>query len=216
MPTPIFPVLPPAGEPVFTELSHNELHQATALNRLLEQYKDKARLKTLVDIFSEQMQEVEDVLWDLYVKRTIDAAEGDQLRILGRIVGLTKGATADEDFRTLVRAQIKVLSSRGTYKDLLALIRLVIGTDPSKRTMKELFPAALQIELLEVPTFSLVLFGRIMRAAKAAGVQLEINYPPTSGNWFKFNNVAGSNDPDTTGFQNFANTTGGHFGRRVH
>ena len=215
MPTPIFPVLPPTGEPVFTELSHNELHQATALNRLLEQYKDKARLKTLVDIFAQQMQEVEDVLWDLYIKRTIDEAEGDQLRILGRIVGLTKGATGDDDFRILVRAQIKVLSSRGTYKDLLALIRLVIGTDPSTRTLTEIFPAALRIELLAVPAFSLILFGRIMRAAKAAGVALDMVYPPPSGEWFTFDYLGGGGS-SSAGFMTFANDDGGYFGRRVH
>lgn len=214
MPTPIFPVLPPGGEPMFTELSHNALHQATALSRLLEQYKDKARLKTLVDIFSEQMQAVEEMFWDLYVKRRLDTADGDQLRVLGRIVGLTKGATNDVDFRILVAAQIRVLGSRGTFKDLLGLIRLVIGTDPSKRSIKEVFPAGLQIELFEVPTFSTVLFGRIMRAAKAAGVSLEISMVPPSGEWFTFDYFGGGGNVNA-GFMNFANTSGGYFGRKV-
>lgn len=215
MPTPIFPVLPPEGEPVFTELSHNELHRATALNRLLEQFKDKARLKTLVDIFAEQCQILEDVFWDLYIKRTVDDATGDQLRILGRIVGLTKGETGDDDFRVLVRAQIRVLKSRGTFKDLLGIIRLTIGTDTSTRTLKEVFPAALQLEVLAVPSFSLVLLGRALRLAKAAGVQLDINYPPPAGEWFTFDYFGGGGNPNA-GFMNFANTDGGYFGRRVH
>lgn len=215
MPAPIFPVLPPEGEPVFTELSHNLLHRATALNRLLEQYKDKARLKTLVDIFAEQCQELENVFWDLYVKRTVDDATGDQLRILGRIVGLTKGETADEDFRVLVRAQIRVLKSRGTWKDLLGLIRLVLGTDPSERLFIEVYPAGLLLQLLVVPTFSVVLLARILRAAKAGGVGFaSIDYPPPTGDWFTWDN--GDEDGDTDlGWMNGAETTGGQFGREV-
>lgn len=214
MPTPIFPVLPPEGEPVFTELSLNELHQATALNRLLEQFKDKARLKTLVDIYSEQCQELENVFWDLYVKRRIDTAEGDQLRILGRIVGLVKGTTSDADFRVLVAARIRVLLSRGTFNDLVRIIRLTIGTDTSKRTIKEVYPAGLQIELLEVPTFSVLIFARLMRAAKAAGVSLEISYVPPTGEWFTFDYFGGGGSA-SAGFMNFANTDGGYFGRRA-
>ncbi len=215
MPTPIFPVLPPEGEPVFTELSHNELHQATALNRLLEQYKDKARLKTLVDIFAEQIQALEDVFWELYIKRTVDAATGDQLRILGRIVGLQQGETSDTDFRVLVRAQIRVLKSRGTFKDLLGIIRLTIGTDPSTRTLKEVFPAGLACEVLAMPDFSLVLLARALRLAKAGGVSLDITYPPPAGEWFTFDYYGGGGNPNA-GFRNVADTQGGYFGRRVH
>ena len=214
MPTPIFPVLPPSGEPVFTELSYNDLHQATALNRLLEQYKDKARLKTLVDIFSSQMQELEDVFWDLYVKRRLDVAEGDQLRILGRIVGLVQGTTLDADFRILIAARIKVLMSRGTFNDLVDIIRIVLGTDPSERTFKEVFPAALQLEILVFPTFSLILLGRLLRAAKAAGVALFIEYVPPVGEWFTFDYLDESGNPNA-GFMTFANDAGGYFGRQV-
>lgn len=215
MPAPIFPVLPPDGEPQFTELSHNELHQATALYRLLEQFKDKARLKTLVDIYSEQCQELEDMFWDLYVKRRLDTAEGDQLRILGRIVGLVKGMTSDSDFRVLVAARIRVLLSRGTFNDLVRVIRLTIGTDTSTRTIKEVYPAGLQIEVLSLPSFSLVLFGRLMRAAKAAGVSLDISYVPPTGEWFAFDYFGGGGSA-SAGFMTFANDDGGYFGRRVH
>jgi hypothetical protein len=154
------------------------------------------------------------MFWELYIKRTVDDATGDALRVLGRIVGLVKGETSDTDFRVLVRAQIRVLKSRGTFNDLVNLLRLVLGTDPSERLFIENYPASLMLQLLVVPTFSVVLLGRILRAAKAGGVGLTIDYPPPTGDWFTFDNGAGSGDTDL-GWMNGAGDAGGQFGREV-
>lgn len=213
MPTPIFPVLPPAAPPESTELTKNEQHREQAVARLLEQFLDKARFKTLIDIYAEAFQEIEDVLWNLYVKRRLDTAEGDQLRILGRIVGLIKGTTSDTDFRVLVSARIRVLLSRGTFDDLVRIMTLTLG-GPSTRIMYEIFPATIYIELTGAPTFSTVILGRLLRAAKAAGVRLQLVAPPTIGNWFAYDQLGGGGAADD-GFMNLAGTQGGKYGRLI-
>jgi hypothetical protein len=211
LPSPIFPVLPPPPTPEVLELTKNEQHSEQAIYRLLEQFQDKARFKTLIDIYTEAFQDIEEAFWDLYTKRRLDTAEGDQLRILGRIVGLVKGTTSDVDFRVLVAARIRVLLSRGTLDDLLRIMTIVLG-GPGTRIVYEVFPAMIRVELTAVPAFSTVILGRLLRAAKAGGVRLDIDYPPPSGDWFTFNTVAGGGST-ALGFMNVAGSTGGQFGQ---
>lgn len=211
MPGPLFPIIPVAPTNDATELEQNTEHANQAAYRLLDQFQDKARFRTIIDIYTEAFQELEDVFWDLYTKRRLDTAEGDQLRILGRIVGLVKGTTTDVDFRVLVAARIRVLLSRGTFDDLLRIMTIVLG-GPSTRIVYEVFPAMIRVELTAVPTFSTIILGRLLRAAKAAGVRLDIDIPPPSGDWFTFNTVAGGGST-ALGFMNIAGSSGGQFGQ---
>lgn len=54
---------------------------------LITQYQNSPNFKALLKIFTDQIQELENVAQDLLNKRLLDVAVGDQLTIIGNIVG---------------------------------------------------------------------------------------------------------------------------------
>lgn len=60
---------------------------SAGLDRILAQYKNSPLLNDIIRVWLEEVQELYDAIIDLQEKRTIYAAEGDTLDILGRIVG---------------------------------------------------------------------------------------------------------------------------------
>lgn len=168
---PIFP-LPAApdldvGEP--TALEHETEHVDKALSRLLTQFKDKPRIRDLVTAFVDQIQDIEDALWDLLVDRTIDNAVGAMLDILGRIVGARpRAGDGDDDYRLIVRVQIAVNRSNGSPEALLNIARLLWGT--GNFSLIEYFPAALVLTVLVPFTLSPYSLATLLRRAVSAGV----------------------------------------------
>ena len=53
-------------------------HIQQALDRLLEQYRNKPRIEGLISCFTEQIQDLEDVIFDLPEDLTIETAVGVQ------------------------------------------------------------------------------------------------------------------------------------------
>lgn len=95
-------------------LAYNGEHILQALNRLIEQYRDKPRIRALLVLMSRQIQDMEDAAWQLLLERTIAAAIGVNLDVLGVIVGQERGDLSDESYRALIRARIKANRSAGS------------------------------------------------------------------------------------------------------
>lgn len=55
--------------------------------RLVTQYQNSPLFKALIKVFTDELQETEQVMQDLLNLRQLDVAVGDQLTIIGRIVG---------------------------------------------------------------------------------------------------------------------------------
>lgn len=172
MPAPLFPILPedPSAEP--ETLSPNKQHVAHAFSRLLDQFKDKARLKKLIEILLRPFQELDDVVWDFYINRRLDTAIGAQLDLIGKIVKEKRNGLADEDYRSFLRIKIRVLLSRGTGPDIMQICTLILGL--AGYTYKEYFPAAQVVEVLSSPTFDLTILKRFLVRAKAGGTRLDL------------------------------------------
>lgn len=60
---------------------------AEVQSRLVTQYQNSVGFRKLIKIFTDELQEVEQVFQDLLNKRQLDVAVGDQLDIIGAIVG---------------------------------------------------------------------------------------------------------------------------------
>ena len=101
-------------------------HVARALDSLHERHKDKPNIAALVTIVMSQVQEVEDAGYQLFTERLISTAVGEQLNVLGRIVGELRDGKSDADFRRFVRARIAANKSKGRWADMNAVARLVL------------------------------------------------------------------------------------------
>lgn len=174
MTAPLYPLGAPAAPDPDAGLRHITDHKERALARLLEQFKDKARLNKLIEILSRPFQELEDVYWQLYVSRRLSDAVGDQLDQLGKIVAQTRDGNDDETYRAYIRVKIRILKSRGRADDLLVIARLLGDTLPIR--LDEVFPAMALIRYDGVPSIDPNLIYKLLRRAKAGGVRVQVMY----------------------------------------
>lgn len=163
-------------------LSHVDDHATQAIDRVATQYKDSTRLKGIIEANADQWQAIDDALWQLATERYLfsDAeindvtvnyeAEGDQLDVLGRIVGLERGSMTDAQYRASLKGQIKVLRSSGAAEELIAVYYCV---EPSSTiTITDYPPACFTLTLsdpITVPEYAVYI--KFIRQARAAGVR---------------------------------------------
>ncbi len=87
------------------------------LSRLLSQFRGKPNWTKLIQIMMDRpdgysdahynLQEIENILYDLIEKRFLSKAEGMQLDLIGYFLGLARPhGLNDEKYRTLLRNQI--------------------------------------------------------------------------------------------------------------
>ncbi len=169
-------------------------HVARGLARLLQQFKGQPRIEALLTGYLEQVQELEDSLWDLRTLRSLDLAEGEQLDRLGEIVGQARGGLDDDNYRQLIRARIQANRSDGQADRLLLIARLVLSIGDSEPilTLTEGFPASVVIQNFDDidPVDPNVVFG-LLHDAKAAGVRLQFIYQTVASNLaFQFSSDA--------------------------
>lgn len=174
-------------------LDHVTDYLARARARYLEQYKDKANFDALASVFVAKLQEIEDAFWQLYEERTLDSAVGVQLDVLGRILNIARGPYGDEDYRAILRAQVKLLKSSGTINQLIEIVGLASqGADVS---VIESFPAALTVQVSGVTTSDAFasLLARFVRAGRAGAVYGLLEYHPQA---LENTAIFDSTDPD--------------------
>ena len=118
-------------------------HRQQALERLLEQYKDRPKLKGLMSGLVNPLQEIEEELTKLESERWLDEAEGLQLDHLGKIVGELRNNRGDEEYRMAIYTRIFLNRGGGTPEDIIAALDLVYR--PERIEYSELYPASFQV-----------------------------------------------------------------------
>lgn len=181
---------------------------AEALANLIEVLKGKPNLSVLASAFLDQLQDVENASFELIDERTIDASVGIQLDRLGQIIGLARGGLSDDDYRSRLKAQIKINRSSGTVEELLEILAL-LETQTLELTQSP--PAGFTITVIQ-PTADPDLLALIIRDAKAGGVggDLHITLSPDS-EVFRFATGDTEEASTTQGHGNDGGTTGGKF-----
>jgi hypothetical protein len=109
-------------------------HVAAAIARLISQFRSpKPVLHGMMESYVEQLQELEDVLWDVINHRLLDpapgetvGAEGVQIDVLGKIVGQPRLGLTDVAYLLAIKLKIRVNRSRGSNVDLLEILRLAM------------------------------------------------------------------------------------------
>lgn len=116
---------------------------SNALDRLPTQFKGKERIEGMIAAFTDQLQEIEDVLSDLVEFRALDNAQGAQIDVIGKIVGEPRKGRNDDLYKLWVRARIAINTSRGTPEDLIKVFNIVTGSTRSH--LHEYRPAEVEI-----------------------------------------------------------------------
>lgn len=169
-------------------------HIELAKSRLIEQFKEYRKIgafsarpegiNNFIAAAVASVQDVEDVVNDLWIFRSLNQAQGVQLDEIGAIVGAPRTpGESDDDYRIDIQFQIFINSSNGEPETLYAVSRFVTNTPTVG--YREYWPAACLLELNAdvIPTN----FGTQIQAVAPAGVDVMVvnTYydPPFTFEW---------------------------------
>ena len=162
-----------------SDLAQQTDHVGDGTDRLLEQFKDKPRVLALLTAYLEQVQGVEDTLWQLFLDRWISTAAGEQLEVIGRIVGEKRQGSLDDEYRAFLRARIRANRSVGLLAELVKIVAL-IQNDTLPVLAREYDPAAVRLESTGATVVDARRVARILADAKPSGVALRYVYSETA------------------------------------
>lgn len=156
---------------MITEINN---HADLAKRRVLEQFKGSPRLLGMLDGLCINIQELENVFFDIKDNLSIFNSTGVNLDIWGDILNQPRnGLSDDTEYRIVLLAKIAQNVSQGTAEELIALLTLL--TNPTKIIYSELQPAELVMTILSpTPIGSYELIRSVMQKAKAAGVKFNV------------------------------------------
>lgn len=115
-------------------------HEETGLSRLISQWTDKPVMRGLVQSFMQSVQGLEDDLMALLNERNIYDAIGEQLDVIGLIVGVERLGRTDEEYRNELLKQIAINNSDGSTENVISVMESITGTDSV--SLWEHFPAS--------------------------------------------------------------------------
>lgn len=152
-------------------LAQNTEHCQQMLNARNVDYQQLPRFAEWLDVLCTQVQELEDVLWQIAID-SVDTAVGVQLDGFGAIVGAERQGLSDADYRALIRATIRSNRSEGTAPDLYSIVSAALVSEAAGLARIHFYPpAGFIIEILNPPAFTeTILHGLIVRGT-AAGVR---------------------------------------------
>lgn len=148
--------------------------------RLPHQHRGKTELEALLTYLIEPAQSIESAFWQLLSERGVDVATDEQLNILGRVVGQSRGGLEDDDYRRYIRARIATNRSNGTTEDLIRITQLVVYDDLLLVEVSNIGIATVVVRVRGMGVSeelgeSLLSF---LQSAVSAGVRLLVEYLP--------------------------------------
>lgn len=166
------------------------LHTPLALIRLIERWKNQPNLAALLSTYTDQLQLVENVIWDVIIKRFLDFAQDIQLDTLGALVGEARNGLPDPQYRVRINARILVNRSFGTPDEIIAILKLI---DTAAFHLVELDTAAFQIYYDAPPSTAAALeIASLVREARPAGVRATVVMPTDLVRGARYDSHAGA------------------------
>lgn len=144
----------------------------------------ESRLGRLTAILHGQLQETSDTLEKVRAWRSLDAAAGTTLDLIGQNIGQPRGAASDEIYRILIRSKVARNLSKTDMNTIIEVLALALNCDKQDIHIQEKFsdsadPEPAALSLLKVPIkrlnevgMSPQQFGQIVRKTVAAGVRV--------------------------------------------
>lgn len=193
-------------------LTYKSSHSTEAAGQLVEQFKNKTNIVGIVTSIVNRVQDLEDVGFELLNERGLTTAIGEQLNVLGRIVGEKRKNRSDAEF--LIGIIVRILRNRtsGTPEEIYEIFNTF---RPGVYRLQETYPAAFNLiaqEALTPDDPTPQQFAQLLDDIKAAGVGSHFIYSGyDSGYVFKFASGDTLESDANHGFGNDAGTTGGHW-----
>lgn len=107
-----------------------------AMSLLISQFRDfkpdgsLTNFMKLIKVLADELQELENVNWELKTERWLDSAIGAQLDEIGIILGLPRNpGESDENYRQRLRFQIFINSTSGTPEQLIAILKFLTNAE---------------------------------------------------------------------------------------
>lgn len=85
------------------------------------------KLKAFIGILADQVQDIELANQDVLISRLVIYAFGDQLDILGELVGLPRNSLADTDYKAAIILQIFINNSSGNTEEVAHIAKVLSG-----------------------------------------------------------------------------------------
>jgi hypothetical protein len=105
-------------------------HVGRAADTTLSQFHGSPKLQGLLEAMSAEVQRLEDLKFSMLTDRLLDAAEGVNLDVIGRIVGFPRLDVSDDDeYRELLGVQIRANNSDCGAEDIIFVASELTGED---------------------------------------------------------------------------------------
>lgn len=155
---------------------------AQGLSRLPIQFKDKPLIVGLVQCILTPLIDLNQSIARTIVQRNANVATGQSLTNLGKLVGLPRLTTIDDDFRRYVRAQIAANKSLACYADILNIAVLILNDAGYAITLHQAGYATAQLSITGKALTDTVanILSTLELAAVAVGVRLVIVWSPST------------------------------------
>ncbi len=147
-----------------------------AKDRLQQNDRDFLLNTELITTFVLETQEVEDAMYDTYVKCGIYTAIGAQLDIVGLLVGELRVGRSDELYRTAILARIQLNVGAGEPDTIINAIKQWMN--PSRIDFSEPYPAYFTLfiqSLINIPNIA-----TIIKEISPAGVGSTVSVLPSN------------------------------------
>lgn len=157
----------------------NTQHVAEGISHLIELFRQGPRNQAFLTAILEQVQELEEELFELTSAFDPDTATGKALQLIGKLVGEPQLGRGDDEYRAGIRVRVRVNRSNGKPDELYEIGRELfswLDTVPAV-SITEYFPAAFEFEFRgDLSDVSITTAHRALFAAKAGGVKLGVTY----------------------------------------
>ena len=193
-------------------------YEARALDRLAFQFKNKPKIAAILNAISAEVQTLENEIFNVLTKRSIDTGEGVQLDQIGKIVGQSRGGRTDDEYRVALRARIRINLATGTPDEIIAAMKFIIPSDLVRLT--EIFPAAFLVEFTGTLTSEpdVLAAFRAVKPAGVLGILMQVVGNPFTTSFmltFAADGVRSSDDTFTSATAQFL-TNGAQVGDVLH
>ena len=133
-----------------------------------------SKIQSVVASFAEQIQDLENMFFELFEQRWLDTATGKQLDNLGKILDEARNGQNDTDYRATLQAKVRLNSTNGTVEDI---IQTLIDIGAATVDLTQFFPAAFLADIGEIDVNEDFVRNKI-DLSKGGGIKGGVLYGP--------------------------------------
>lgn len=186
-------------------------HVQRGLSRLIQKFKSKPNVVGFLTALLQEVQELDNAIYDASVYRLISNAYGKTLDLWGALLNYPRASLGDDSYRVRLQVQVLLLRASGTGPDLINVFQL-LAPAPNAVRYWPLYPAGFELFVTGPGIPDGDDFAAILQSAKAGGVRGVFRWSPAAdANTFCF-----AGDSSGLGFGLSTDSTlGGSFARAV-